>query len=95
MKQNRLSWWYSPVSPTADHSIAIMEKDVRNDFQEESQDIYEVLPEVQTLDSQLRNYQSPKQGEISAECEYGENKKPHDYEVIPEDFFFKQRQLRG
>lgn len=65
--------------------------------QNEPQDIYEVVRETHQSEehSALRDDQGSKQEETWSEHESGKDKKPHEYEVISEDFFFRQRQLRG
>lgn len=66
-------------------------------FRETSQDIYEVVAENHRDNNYetARKCQTEQTDESLSKNIDDAKKNPHDYEVIPEDFFLKQRELRG
>ncbi|XP_022705135.1 uncharacterized protein LOC111269655 isoform X2 [Varroa jacobsoni] len=93
MKQHRLSWWCSPVN-SSDNSV--MADESPDQFRETSQDIYEVVAENHRDNNYetARKCQTEQTDESLSKNIDDAKKNPHDYEVIPEDFFLKQRELR-
>ncbi|OQR79226.1 hypothetical protein BIW11_05885 [Tropilaelaps mercedesae] len=98
MKQNRLSWWYSPVgSSSAEYHNLIMADGSPDPLHRASQDIYEVVEENFTVRDRTTSKEHEDQitdDQTSSQSKSDGVKKPHDYEVIPEDFFLKQRAIR-
>lgn len=92
MKQNRLSWWYSPVGSSDNSTPAMEVEQVDGDG---PQDIYEVVSESSRQSNPMRQNQSSGQKDDGPVDDERTDKKPHDYEVISEDFFLHQRRQRG